>query len=73
MEDNGASIGVKRMGELDTKPFHRAVKRKYTGEEAGYKATEICSLWQGYMKDPDWHPFKIILAAGGHKVGAALS
>ncbi|XVF05507.1 hypothetical protein REPUB_Repub05bG0178200 [Reevesia pubescens] len=55
-----ASIGVKRMGELDIKPFQIAAKRKYSAVEANEKAAELCSLWQEYLRDPIWHPFKIL-------------
>ncbi|KAL5569071.1 hypothetical protein UlMin_025646 [Ulmus minor] len=61
-------IGVKRMGELDSKPFFEAMKRKYKGEEAERKAVEICSLWEEHLKDPAWHPFKVIEVGGEHKV-----
>lgn len=64
-------IGIKRMGELDSKPFHIASKRKYPDEEeAAQKAMELCSLWDGHLRDPSWHPFKIIAVEGSddHKV-----
>ncbi|XP_021910273.1 protein INVOLVED IN DE NOVO 2-like [Carica papaya] len=57
---SNADIGVKRMGELDNKPFLIALKRKYNEEEAEERASELCSLWEEYLKDPDWHPFKVI-------------
>ncbi|XWS53124.1 hypothetical protein CRYUN_Cryun11dG0130800 [Craigia yunnanensis] len=53
-------IRVKRMGELDSKPFHTAAKKKYSAEEADEKAAELCSMWQDYLLDPSWHPFKIL-------------
>lgn len=65
---SSAFIGVKRMGELDSKPFHEAVKRKYDEEEAGYKALELCSVWDEYLRDPNWHPFKVITVEGKSKV-----
>ncbi|KAF9617211.1 hypothetical protein IFM89_035093 [Coptis chinensis] len=55
-----ALIGVKRMGELDSKPFQESCKRKYSADEADEKALVLCSQWEEYLKDPDWHPFKII-------------
>ncbi|KAG6665792.1 protein INVOLVED IN DE NOVO 2-like [Carya illinoinensis] len=57
-------IGVKRMGELDDKPFREAMKRKYDEEEADERASELCSLWKEYMMDPDWHPFKFTTVEG---------
>ncbi|KAL8470504.1 hypothetical protein ACS0TY_033125 [Phlomoides rotata] len=53
-------IGVKRMGELDSKPFHDAMKRKYNEAEAEERSTELCSLWEEYLKDPEWHPIKVV-------------
>ncbi|KAF9595170.1 hypothetical protein IFM89_037599 [Coptis chinensis] len=62
LKDNSsrALIGVKRMGELDSKPFQESCKRKYSADEADEKALVLCSQWEEYLKDPDWHPFKII-------------
>uniref|UniRef100_A0A5B7ATY4 Factor of DNA methylation 1-5/IDN2 domain-containing protein n=1 Tax=Davidia involucrata TaxID=16924 RepID=A0A5B7ATY4_DAVIN len=59
-----ALIGVRQMGELDSKSFHIATKRKYAGEDADNKAVELCSLWEDYVRDPSWHPFKIIKIEG---------
>lgn len=66
-------IGVKRMGELDNKPFHEAIKRKYSEVEADDRASEICSLWEEYLRDPEWHPFKVITEDGQHLVYSHLS
>ncbi|XP_023536648.1 protein INVOLVED IN DE NOVO 2-like [Cucurbita pepo subsp. pepo] len=57
-------LRVKRMGELDTKPFHEAMKKIYNEDEADERASELCSLWAEYLKDPDWHPFKVIKVEG---------
>ncbi|XP_021295466.1 protein INVOLVED IN DE NOVO 2-like [Herrania umbratica] len=59
-----AHIGVKRMGELDSKPFFEVMKRRYNEEQAEERASELCSLWEEYLKDPDWHPFKRIKLEG---------
>ncbi|PPD87209.1 hypothetical protein GOBAR_DD15848 [Gossypium barbadense] len=59
-----ANIGVKRMGELDNKPFLEAMKRRYNEELAEERAVELCSLWEEYLKDPNWHPFKRIKLEG---------
>ncbi|CAI9092386.1 OLC1v1027608C1 [Oldenlandia corymbosa var. corymbosa] len=62
---NSAEIGIKRLGELDTKPFYEDMKRKYKTEaEAEERASEVCSLWNEYLKDPEWHPFKRIKLDG---------
>nr|QDC18035.1 involved in de novo 2-like A [Hypericum perforatum] len=62
-----AHIGVKRMGELSTKPFHDAMKKMYSEEEAWEKASELCSLWEERLKEPDWHPFKVVTIDGKPK------
>ncbi|GJR37290.1 involved in de novo 2-like protein [Tanacetum coccineum] len=57
-------IGLKRMGELDNKPFYDALKQMYNETEAEDKASELCSLWEEYLRDPSWHPFKVITIDG---------
>ncbi|XP_062015610.1 factor of DNA methylation 4-like [Rosa rugosa] len=62
------NIGVKRMGDLDVRPFQIAIKSRYSKEEADVKTLEVCSLWDKYLADPNWHPFKIITdKEGRHK------
>lgn len=57
---NSSHIGIKRMGELDNKPFYEAMKLKYKNEaDAEERASELCSLWDEYLKDPEWHPTKV--------------
>ncbi|KAI4302396.1 hypothetical protein MLD38_038145 [Melastoma candidum] len=64
--DSGqTSIGVRRMGELDTEPFLEAMKIKYNNEEAEDRASELCSLWDEYLRDTNWHPFKNIEQSNG--------
>lgn len=68
-------IGLKRMGELDKKPFYAASKgmKKHPGKGKGAhrraselcsrahrKASELCSMWEQRLRDPSWRPFKII-------------
>ncbi|KAI4383850.1 hypothetical protein MLD38_009646 [Melastoma candidum] len=60
-------IGVKYMGELDNKPFLEAAKMKFNKEEAVLKATEVCSLWESHLKDPNWYPLKTIQVGEEHK------
>ncbi|KAL6123697.1 hypothetical protein ACLB2K_076216 [Fragaria x ananassa] len=64
-----AQLGIKRMGELDSKPFQEAMRRKYkyNVEEAEDKATELCCLWEEYLKQPEWHPFKVVEGIGKAK------
>ncbi|WJX45378.1 hypothetical protein P8452_32262 [Trifolium repens] len=53
------NIGTKRMGELDEQVFVNACKKRYF-EEGGVKGMELCSFWQENVKDPAWHPLKVI-------------
>ncbi|XP_062211753.1 factor of DNA methylation 1-like [Phragmites australis] len=59
-------IGVKRMGELDQKAFLAACKEK-TAKDDGKKLALLCSKWDGEIKQPGWHPFKIINVDGQAK------
>jgi hypothetical protein len=61
-------LGVKRMGELENKPFYDAMKRKYNESEAEDMASELCSLWEEFLRDPNWHPFKVITTNGQSQV-----
>lgn len=68
LRESRANICVKKMGELDAKPFFRVAKRKYSDEEEALeKAAEICSLWEDHLRDPGWHPYKVISVGGKHK------
>ncbi|XP_021769004.1 factor of DNA methylation 1-like [Chenopodium quinoa] len=55
---NRTMLGIKRMGELDTKPFLEACADKFPKEEQGIKCAEVCSIWEDHLKDSKWHPFK---------------
>ncbi|CAA3024558.1 factor of DNA methylation 4-like [Olea europaea subsp. europaea] len=61
LKDSRSNICVKRMGELDEKPFLIAAKRKYSHEDVAEKAMQLCSLWEEYLRDPGWHPYKVIM------------
>ncbi|KAL5576116.1 hypothetical protein UlMin_017815 [Ulmus minor] len=54
------NIGVKRMGDLDQKPFINTCKQRFSFEEAQMQASTLCSLWQEKLKDSNWHPFKML-------------
>ncbi|GAV72369.1 XS domain-containing protein/XH domain-containing protein/zf-XS domain-containing protein [Cephalotus follicularis] len=64
MVGNRANIGIKRMGEIDQKPFLETCKQRYLHEEAQMQALTLCSLWQDNLKNPEWHPFKIVYIEG---------
>ena len=61
-------IGIKRMGQLDEKPFHHACKRKYRDYDPEGKGTRLISLWQKELKNKSWNPFTTILVDGEEKV-----
>lgn len=60
-------IGVKRMGELESKSFLESCKRKFSAQEADEKSVELCSLWEDYLREPQWHPYKMIKDSDGLK------
>ncbi|KAJ1282610.1 hypothetical protein BS78_03G065500 [Paspalum vaginatum] len=67
-ELNGWSvIGIKRMGELDEKPFENACKRKYGKDDYQTRAVELVTHWQEELKKPSWHPFKRVEVNGEMK------
>ncbi|CAN6442686.1 unnamed protein product [Victoria cruziana] len=62
---NRTDIGIKRMGELDKKPFREACTKELSShnisvEDCELRASELASLWEEYMRDSEWHPFKVI-------------
>ncbi|CAN4080582.1 unnamed protein product [Withania somnifera] len=60
LRESRAFICVKRMGELNEKPFHASAKKIYDANEAQEKAVEVSSLWEDHLRDPNWHPYKVI-------------
>ncbi|KAM3331061.1 hypothetical protein ACQJBY_027252 [Aegilops geniculata] len=60
-------IGIKRMGDLDLKSFAIACKNKTSKEDAAVTASLLCSKWEEEIKDPEWHPFKVIMDEGKEK------
>ena len=62
------NIGIKRMGEIDHKAFQDTCKKRFHIEEANLQATKLCSLWQEHLKNPEWHPFKVVEVNGNPQV-----
>ncbi|XP_031487527.1 protein INVOLVED IN DE NOVO 2-like [Nymphaea colorata] len=56
---NRGHIGVKRMGELDSKAFKEECKKKYP-KDYEIKAVEMASSWDASLRDPNWFPFKVV-------------
>lgn len=69
------NIIIKRMGEIDVEPFKKACKQRFPApdEEAPVKALELQSLWQANMRNPEWHPFKIVAIEGNSQYYKVLS
>ncbi|TQD86382.1 hypothetical protein C1H46_028071 [Malus baccata] len=54
------------MGDLDCEPFQTACKRKYpTDEPADDQAAMLSSLWEEYLADSSWYPFKMSMDPSG--------
>nr|GLL40264.1 protein INVOLVED IN DE NOVO 2-like isoform X2 [Ipomoea trifida] len=53
-------VGVRRMGEVDQEPFQTVCLRRFGRQDWEVKATELNSLWQEKVNNPNWHPFKKI-------------
>ncbi|KAF5203422.1 Factor of dna methylation [Thalictrum thalictroides] len=54
---NRSTIGIRRMGELDQKPFRDVCMEKFSTEDWRMKSAELCSFWQENIKNSHWHPF----------------
>ncbi|GJN37495.1 hypothetical protein PR202_gb26461 [Eleusine coracana subsp. coracana] len=67
MSDGHNVIGIKRMGQLDEKPFHHARKRKFRDDDPVGNAKRLVSSWQEELKKTSWHPFITILVDGEDK------
>ncbi|KAL2534487.1 Factor of DNA methylation 1 [Abeliophyllum distichum] len=67
LSSSRVNIGIKRMGEIYEKAFQNTVRHKFPPEEAEIKTVELCSPWQEKLKNPDFHPFKIIHIDGKHE------
>ncbi|KAM7499285.1 hypothetical protein LguiA_023699 [Lonicera macranthoides] len=61
---NRTTFGIKRMGEVDPRPFQYACQQIYPTVYSEEQCAKLCSLWQENVKDPHWHPFNTILVNG---------
>lgn len=59
-----SKIGIKRMGEVEVKPFRDACLRKRPSGDYNMEASELCSSWQEIVGNPNWHPFKNTIVDG---------
>ncbi|KAK6139548.1 hypothetical protein DH2020_026694 [Rehmannia glutinosa] len=60
------NIGIKRTGAIDEKAFKNACELKFPVEGAPAEAVELCSVWQEKLKNPEWHPFRIVVDENGN-------
>ncbi|KFK36321.1 hypothetical protein AALP_AA4G107500 [Arabis alpina] len=67
---SGENIRVKIMGQLNPEPFIAAVKRKHGGSKSRIEkmAMELCSWWEGHIRDVHWRPFKVDVSDGEPKI-----
>lgn len=66
-----ASIGIKRMGELDYQLITASAGKKYPDAPEAVilaKVWDFISLAEEKMRDPNWYPFKMINVGGELKV-----
>ncbi|KAL1327312.1 factor of DNA methylation 1 [Arachis hypogaea] len=54
-----SQLGIKRLGELDPKPFRDSCSQKYSNEPWQEISAMLCSSWEENLKNSAWHPFKI--------------
>lgn len=57
-------IGIKRMGEINSKTFLKACQERFSRDEAQIEAATQCSKWQEDLKNSDWHPFRVVESNG---------
>ncbi|XP_048604907.1 factor of DNA methylation 5-like [Brassica napus] len=61
LSGEGSVIGVKRMGEVDGKPFLKVCEQRFNGENVGLQHAMLCSEWQKNINDSAWYPFKLVV------------
>ncbi|KAK6915074.1 Zinc finger-XS domain, partial [Dillenia turbinata] len=58
------NIGIKRMGEIDEKPFANTCRKRFPANVAPLKASKLCSSWEENLRNPEWHPFRVVTVNG---------
>ncbi|CAN6238852.1 unnamed protein product [Urochloa humidicola] len=61
---NRSNIGLKRMGELDPKAFGVAFRKRSSDKDAEVNSAMLCSQCEEEIRNPNWHPFKVVLIDG---------
>ncbi|KAL3523833.1 hypothetical protein ACH5RR_016667 [Cinchona calisaya] len=67
LDSHRIKIGVKRMGEIQQKPFQDACSKKLSCSDWEVRSVELISLWQEKVNNPNWQPFKKTLIDGKWK------
>lgn len=53
-----STIGIKRMGDIDQKPFRDMCLQRFPDGDWEESCAKLYSLWEDYLKDPHWFPFQ---------------
>lgn len=64
MLNDRTSLRIKRMGEVDRRPFKELCLQKCSGGDWDEMSAKLCSSWEEEMRNPHWHPFKKISVEG---------
>ncbi|KAG8391199.1 hypothetical protein BUALT_Bualt01G0163000 [Buddleja alternifolia] len=59
-----ATFCIKKMGELNKKPFEEMCSEKCSDKDWKDESARLCSLWEEKVKNPHWQPFKRIKING---------
>lgn len=59
------AFGIRRMGEIDWKPFKTLFSQKLSsGGDWEAESVQQYSLWEKNIRNPHWHPFKRVNSHG---------
>ncbi|GFY83602.1 hypothetical protein Acr_03g0003760 [Actinidia rufa] len=65
MLSDRTTLKIKRMGEVDRKPFQEMCSLKcFGGGDWDEMSAKLCSSWEENVKNPHWQPFKNIIIEG---------
>ncbi|XP_058181773.1 factor of DNA methylation 5-like [Rhododendron vialii] len=64
MLNDRTSLRIKRMGEVDRRPFKELCLQKCSSGDWDEMSAKLCSSWEEEMRNPHWHPFKKITVEG---------